>query len=160
MAERVRVREISNQEGTRLLRHRAPVDRVGGDLAAGADGAAHRQGMGVAQIAQVTFTSPDRVRDVLHNFNEAKKNRILHLYGLMDGTTDVLDGDPEVTTTARTCRLVTTRGSASGHRPTTPSWPMCPPMPRGSTGSRPSSPRCAPSPWTAPTTPATPSRQV
>jgi hypothetical protein len=27
---------------------------------------------------------------------EAKKNRILHLYGLMDGTTDVLDGDPEV----------------------------------------------------------------
>jgi transposase len=27
------------------------------------------QGMDVAQIAQVTFTSPDRVRDVLHNFN-------------------------------------------------------------------------------------------
>ena len=25
--------------------------------------------MDVAQIAQVTFTSPDRVRDVLHNFN-------------------------------------------------------------------------------------------
>jgi transposase len=145
--------------------------------------------MDVAEIAQVTFTSPDRVRDVLHNFNldgfdalypryrggrpptftlaqrraikqlalsrpvdhdlpfstwslaklaefvaaegwstitcheglrlllreegvsfqliktwkqssdpdfEAKKNRILHLYGLMDGTSDVQPGDPEV----------------------------------------------------------------
>ena len=27
------------------------------------------QGMDVAMIAQVTFTSPDRVRDVIHNFN-------------------------------------------------------------------------------------------
>jgi hypothetical protein len=27
---------------------------------------------------------------------EARKNRILHLYGLMDGTDDVLDGDPDV----------------------------------------------------------------
>ncbi|WBO69061.1 helix-turn-helix domain-containing protein [Streptomyces camelliae] len=27
------------------------------------------QGMTVAKIAEVTFTSPDRVRDVLHNFN-------------------------------------------------------------------------------------------
>jgi hypothetical protein len=27
---------------------------------------------------------------------EAKKDRILHLYGLMDGTSDVGDGDPEV----------------------------------------------------------------
>lgn len=27
------------------------------------------QGMAVAKIAEVTFTSPDRVRDVLHNFN-------------------------------------------------------------------------------------------
>jgi transposase len=27
------------------------------------------QGMDVAQIAQVTFTSPDRMRDVIHNFN-------------------------------------------------------------------------------------------
>lgn len=27
------------------------------------------QGMEVAQIAEVTFTSPDRVRDVLHNFD-------------------------------------------------------------------------------------------
>jgi hypothetical protein len=27
------------------------------------------QGMPVSQIAEVTFTSPDRVRDVIHNFN-------------------------------------------------------------------------------------------
>jgi hypothetical protein len=27
---------------------------------------------------------------------EAKKNRILHLYGLMDGTDDIEAGDPEV----------------------------------------------------------------
>ena len=27
------------------------------------------QGMDVAAIAQVTFASPDRVRDVIHNFN-------------------------------------------------------------------------------------------
>jgi hypothetical protein len=26
---------------------------------------------------------------------EAKNNRLLHLYGLMDGTDDVCDGDPE-----------------------------------------------------------------
>jgi transposase len=28
------------------------------------------QGMDVAQIAKVAFTSPDRVRAVLHNFND------------------------------------------------------------------------------------------
>ena len=28
------------------------------------------QGMDVAQIAKVAFTSPDRVREVLHNFND------------------------------------------------------------------------------------------
>jgi hypothetical protein len=37
-------------------------------------------------------------------------------------------------------------------RPTTPSWPLCPPMPPGSTASRPSSPRWATSLWMAPTT--------
>jgi hypothetical protein len=82
--------------------------------------------MDVLAIAQVTFTSPDRVRDVLHNFNAdgfdalypryaggrpptftlAQRRQIKQvalsrpqdhdLYGLMDGTDDVLDGDPEV----------------------------------------------------------------
>jgi hypothetical protein len=188
VAERVRVREITNDEGNRLLRI---VRRSSGSVVTwrraqmvllGA------QDMDVSQIAQVTFASPDRVRDVLHNFNldgfdalylryrggrppsftlaqrraitqlalsrpvdhdlpfstcrsrswpsswslrgwstitchegrrvllreegvsfqmiktwkqssdpdfEAKKNRILHLYGLMDGTVDAQPGDPD-----------------------------------------------------------------
>ena len=52
----------------------------------------------------------------------------------------------------------TTPGSGTGRRPTTSSWPTCRSTRRGSTGSRPSSPRCATSPSTAPTTPATKSR--
>jgi transposase len=189
VAERVRVREITNQEGNRLLRI---VRRSSGSVVTWRRAQMvllSAQGMDVAQIAQVTFTSTDRVRDVLHNFNldgfdslypryrggrpptftlaqrraikrlalsrpqdhdlpfstwslaklaeflvaegvvddisheglrallreqsvsfqrlktwkqstdpdfEAKKDRILHLYGLMDGTSDVGDGDPEV----------------------------------------------------------------
>jgi transposase len=189
VAERVRVRELSNQEGNRLLRI---VPRSSGSVVTWRRAQMvllSAQGMDVAQIAQVTFTSPDRVRDVLHNFNldgfdslypryrggrprtftlaqrraikqlglsrpqdhelpfstwslakladflvaegvvddisheglrvllhqqgvsfqrlktwkqsrdpdfESKKNRILHLYGLMDGTVDVQAGDPEV----------------------------------------------------------------
>ena len=69
MAERVRVREISNEEGNRLLRM---VRRSSGSVVTWRR--AQRvllsgQGMDVAMIAKVTFTSPDRVRDVLHNFN-------------------------------------------------------------------------------------------
>ena len=189
MAERVRVRDITNEEGNRLLRI---VRRSSGSVVTWRRAQMvllSAQGMDVAAIAGVTFTSPDRVRDVLHNFNldgfaalypryaggrpptfilaqrrqikqvalsrpkdhdlpfstwslskladflvaegvvddisyeglrvllheagvsfqrlktwkrsrdpafEAKKNRILHLYGLMDGTADVLPGDPDV----------------------------------------------------------------
>jgi transposase len=189
VAERVRVREITSQEGNRLLRI---VRRSSGSVVTWRRAQMvllSAQGMDVAQIAQVTFTSPDRVRDVLHNFNldgfdslypryrggrpptftlaqrrevkrlalsrpqdhdlpfstwslaklaeflvaegvvddisheglrallrqegvsfqrlktwkqsydpdfEAKKNRILHLYGLMDGTAEVQPGDPDV----------------------------------------------------------------
>jgi transposase len=189
VAERVRVRGITNEEGNRLLRI---VRRSSGSVVTWRRAQMvllSAQGMDVPAIAQVTFTSPDRVRDVLHNFNldgfdalypryaggrpptftlaqrrqikqvalsrpvdhdlpfstwslakladllvaegvvddisheglrlllreegvsfqviktwkqssdpdfEARKNRILHLYGLMDGTDDVLDGDPEV----------------------------------------------------------------
>ena len=187
MAERVRVRDITNEEGNRLLRI---VRRSSGSVVTWRRAQMvllSAQAMDVAMIAQVTFTSPDRVRDVLHNFNldgfdslypryaggrpptftlvqrrqikkaalsrpvdhdlpfstwslakladflvaegvvddisheglrallheegvsfqviktwkqstdpdfEAKKNRILHLYGLMDGTDDVEAGDP------------------------------------------------------------------
>jgi hypothetical protein len=67
VAERVLVREISNQEGNRLLRI---VGRSTGPLVTGRRAQMvllSAQGMDVAEIAQVTFTSPDRVGGVLHN---------------------------------------------------------------------------------------------
>jgi transposase len=69
MAERVHVREISNEEGNRLLRM---VRRSSGSVVTWRRAQMvllSAQGMDVAQIAEVAFTSPDRVRDVLHNFN-------------------------------------------------------------------------------------------
>jgi transposase len=189
VAERVQVREITNAEGNRLLRI---LRRSSGSVVTWRRAQMillSAQGMPAGRIAEVTFTSADRVRDVIHNFNldgfdalypryhggrpptftlaqrreikrlalsrpkdhdlpfsswslskladflvaegvvddisheglrvllreggvsfqrlktwktsrdpdyERKKNRILHLYGLMDGTVDVLDGDPEV----------------------------------------------------------------
>ena len=69
MAERVRVRDISNDEGNRLLRL---VRRSSGSVVTwrrAQTGLLAAQGMDVPQIAKVTFSSEDRVRDVLHNFN-------------------------------------------------------------------------------------------
>ena len=69
MAERVCVREISNEEGNRLLRM---VRRSSGSVVTWRRAQMvllSAQGMDTAQIAEVTFTSADRVRDVLHNFN-------------------------------------------------------------------------------------------
>lgn len=69
MAERVRVREITNDEGNRLLR---TVRRSSGSVVTWRRAQMillSAQGMDVAAIAQVTFASPDRVRDVIHNFN-------------------------------------------------------------------------------------------
>lgn len=69
MAERVRVREITNDEGNRLLR---TVRRSSGSVVTWRRAQMillSAQGMDVTQIARVTFTSPDRVRDVIHNFN-------------------------------------------------------------------------------------------
>jgi transposase len=189
VAERVRVRDTTTEEGNRLLRI---VRRTSGSVVTWRRAQMvllSAQAMDVARIAQVTFTSQDRVRDVLHNFNldgfdspypryaggrpptftsakrratkqaalsrpvdhdlpfstwslakladflvaegvvddisheglrvllreegvsfqviktwkqstdpdvETKKNRILHLYGLMDGTDEVEPDDPEV----------------------------------------------------------------
>jgi transposase len=70
MAERVRVREISNEEGNRLLRI---VRRSSGSVVTWRRAQMvllSAQGMDVAQIAKVAFTSEDRVRAVIHNFNE------------------------------------------------------------------------------------------
>src|SRR5215211_3374686 len=69
MVQRVQVRVIGNDEGNRLLRI---VRRSSGSVVTWRRAQMvllSAQGMPVAKIAEVTFTSPDRVRDVLHNFN-------------------------------------------------------------------------------------------
>src|SRR5690242_20880334 len=69
MAERVRVREIDDDEGQRLLRI---VRRSSGSVVTWRRAQMillSAQGMDPVKIAQVSFTSVDRVRDVIHNFN-------------------------------------------------------------------------------------------
>src|SRR5260221_12167691 len=69
VAERVRVREISNEEGNRLVRI---VRRGSGSVVTWRRAQMvllSAQGMDVPAIAKVAFTSDDRVRDVIHNFN-------------------------------------------------------------------------------------------
>jgi transposase len=68
--EGLRVREISNDEGNRLLRI---VRRSSGSVVTWRRAQMvllSVQGMDVAGIAKVTFTSTDRVREVINNFNE------------------------------------------------------------------------------------------
>ena len=70
MREGIHVREITNEEGMRLLRI---VRRSSGSVVTWRRAQMvllSAQGMDVAQIAKVAFTSPDRVREVIHNFNE------------------------------------------------------------------------------------------
>lgn len=69
MAGRVRVREIDDDEGNRLMRI---VRRGSGSVVTWRRAQVvlwPAQGMSVPQIAGLAFTSEDRVRDVLHNFN-------------------------------------------------------------------------------------------
>jgi transposase len=69
VAERVRVREIDDDEGRRLVRI---VRRDSGSVVTWRRAQMvllSAQGMDVASIARVAFTSEDRVRDVIHNFN-------------------------------------------------------------------------------------------
>ena len=69
MAGRVRVREISDDEGNRLKRI---VRRGSGSVVTWRRAQVvlwSAQGMSVAQIARLAFTSEDRGRDVLRNFN-------------------------------------------------------------------------------------------
>ena len=69
MTERVRVREIDDDEGRRLVR----IIRRGGGLVVTWRRAQmvllSAQGMDVPAITKVAFTSEDRVRDVIRNFN-------------------------------------------------------------------------------------------
>src|SRR3954469_9466886 len=69
MVRCVQVRAISDEEGNRLLRI---VRRGTGSVVTwrrAQMGLLSAQHMSAAKIAEVTFTSTDRVRDVLHNFN-------------------------------------------------------------------------------------------
>jgi hypothetical protein len=69
MVARVQVRTITNDEGSRLLRI---VRRRSGSVVTWRRAQMvllSAQAMDVAGIAMVTFTSADRVRDVLHNVN-------------------------------------------------------------------------------------------
>jgi len=66
----LRVRGLSSEEGNRLLRI---VRRSSGSVVTWRRAQMvllSAQGMDVEQIAKVAFTSPDRVRDVLRNFND------------------------------------------------------------------------------------------
>ncbi|MBV8985383.1 MAG: IS630 family transposase [Acidimicrobiia bacterium] len=70
MAERVRVREITNEEGNKLLRI---VRRDSGSVVRCRRAQMvllSAQNMSVPQIAKVAFTFEDRVREVIHNFND------------------------------------------------------------------------------------------
>ena len=81
MREGIRVREITNEEGNRLLRI---VRRSSGSVVTWRRAQMvllSAQGMDVAQIAKVAFTSPDRVRAVLHNFNEDGFDSLVPKYG-------------------------------------------------------------------------------
>jgi hypothetical protein len=67
--ERLRVREIDDDEGQRLLRI---VRRGSGSVVTWRRAQMvllSAQGMDAAAIAKVAFTSEDRVRDVIRNFN-------------------------------------------------------------------------------------------
>src|ERR671928_1693669 len=69
MVQPVQVRPISNEEGNRLLRI---LRRGTGSVVTWRRAQMvllSAQAMDVPQIARVTFTSEDRVRDVIHNFN-------------------------------------------------------------------------------------------
>jgi transposase len=65
----VRLREISNEEGNRLLRI---VRRTSGSVVTWRRAQIvllAAQGMSPSRISEVVFTDPDTVRDVIHNFN-------------------------------------------------------------------------------------------
>ncbi|WP_218020462.1 IS630 family transposase [Rhodococcus zopfii] len=69
MAERVRVRELDDDEGKRLVRI---LRRGTGSVVTWRRAQMillSAQGMPVPKIAEISFTSADRVRDVIHNFN-------------------------------------------------------------------------------------------
>jgi transposase len=81
MVHRVQVRAITSEEGNRLLRI---VRRSSGSVVTWRRAQMvllSAQGMEVPAIARVTFTSPDRVRDVIHHFNADGFDSLRPRYG-------------------------------------------------------------------------------
>lgn len=81
MAGRVQVRENTNDEGNRLLRI---VRRSSGSVVTWRRAQMvllSVQGMDVAGIAEVAFTSLDRVREVIHNFDYDRFDSLYPRYG-------------------------------------------------------------------------------
>src|SRR3954469_17702973 len=69
LAARVVLREITNEEGNRLLRI---VRRTSGSVVTWRRAQIvllAAQGMSPPRISEVVFTDPDTVRDLIHNFN-------------------------------------------------------------------------------------------
>jgi hypothetical protein len=107
VAERVRVREIGNEEGQRLLRM---VRRSSGSVVTWRRAQMvllSAQGMEVSQIARVTFTSEDRVRDVIHNFDRDGFDAVRPRYA---------GGRPPVVTLAQR-QQIKKGGAVPAHRP-------------------------------------------
>ena len=80
VSERQRVRDIDDDEGQRLLRI---VRRGTGSVVTWRRAQMvllSAQGMGVPAIARVAFTSEDRVRDVIRNFNADGFNSLYPKY--------------------------------------------------------------------------------
>ena len=81
MARQVELRPITDYEGNRLLRI---VRRSSGSVVTWRRAQMvllAAQAMPVSQIAKVTFTSQDRVRDVIHNFNADGFDALYHAIG-------------------------------------------------------------------------------
>jgi hypothetical protein len=77
MTERLYVREISNDEGNRLLKI---VRRSSGSVVTWRRAQMvllSAQRMDVAKIANIAFTSPDRVREVIRNVNPSCAHQII-----------------------------------------------------------------------------------
>jgi hypothetical protein len=75
VAEPVRVRDITNDEGNRLLRIVRPSSGSVVTWRRAQMVLLSAQGMDVPAMAKVTFTSHDRVRDVLHNLQPGRVRR-------------------------------------------------------------------------------------
>jgi hypothetical protein len=83
VTERLRVREIDDDEGRRLVRI---IRRGSGSVVTWRRAQMlllSAQGMDVPGIAKVAFTSEDRVRDVIRNFNAARRG--IEAARLVDG---------------------------------------------------------------------------